>query len=248
MNCLMGGMIPVMATAFAGNPDAHDPTRPLFWFHMSVSLMVGFVVAYPMNWWLVANHLKHRHDDGRRPGACHMRPRRRHGDARHGDKPPEVTSRRWRYSRTPPSPDRMTRSCNWRSSLARASIALSLRRLHTGALPSRDAAAGAERRKEQALILVTGHFRIPPEKVDALRPHMREVIEANRKEDGCILFAYGEDVLDPGMIRVVERWRDWPSLDGPWPVHACRDLAKGDWRPPASASARCSPTRPPKSG
>ena len=82
MNCLMGGMI-VMATAFAGNPDAHDPTR-LFWFHMSMSLMVGFVVAYPMNWWLVANHLKHGMMTVRRPGDPYA-PRRRHGDARHGD-------------------------------------------------------------------------------------------------------------------------------------------------------------------
>jgi quinol monooxygenase YgiN len=63
------------------------------------------------------------------------------------------------------------------------------------------------------LILVTGHFRVPSDTVDALRPHMRAVIEANRKEDGCLLFAYGEDVLDPGMIRIVERWRDWASLD-----------------------------------
>jgi quinol monooxygenase YgiN len=67
--------------------------------------------------------------------------------------------------------------------------------------------------KGNALILVTGHFRVPPDKVEALRPHMREVIAANRKEDGCILFAYGEDVLDPGLIRVVERWRDWDSLE-----------------------------------
>jgi hypothetical protein len=68
MNCLMGGMIAVMATAFAGYAEAHDPTEPLFWFHMSLSLMAGFVIAYPMNWWLVANHLKHgmmtvRHPD-----------------------------------------------------------------------------------------------------------------------------------------------------------------------------------------
>ena len=42
---------------------------------------------------------------------------------------------------------------------------------------------------------------------------MQAVIEANRKEDGCILFAFAEDVLDPGMIRIVERWRDWPSLE-----------------------------------
>ncbi len=59
MNCLMGGMIPVMTIAFAHSPAAHEPTAPLFWFRMSLALMVGFVVAYPMNWWLVANHLKH---------------------------------------------------------------------------------------------------------------------------------------------------------------------------------------------
>ena len=26
---------------------------------MSMGLMVGAIVAYPMNWWLVAHHLKH---------------------------------------------------------------------------------------------------------------------------------------------------------------------------------------------
>jgi hypothetical protein len=30
-----------------------------FWFVMSIGLLVGFVITYPMNWWLVANHLKH---------------------------------------------------------------------------------------------------------------------------------------------------------------------------------------------
>jgi hypothetical protein len=59
MNCLMGGMIPVMMLAWAGTRDAHDPTSPLFWFRMSVALMAGFIVAFPINWWLVANHLKH---------------------------------------------------------------------------------------------------------------------------------------------------------------------------------------------
>jgi len=59
MNCLMGGMLPVSALAFQGNPDAHDPAQPLFWFRMSCALMVGAAFAYPMNWWLVAHHLKH---------------------------------------------------------------------------------------------------------------------------------------------------------------------------------------------
>lgn len=59
MNCLMGGMIVVSTLAWAGNPDAHDPLHPLFWFRMSLALMFGFAVAYPMNWWLVSHHLKH---------------------------------------------------------------------------------------------------------------------------------------------------------------------------------------------
>ncbi|HZC11466.1 MAG TPA: DUF4396 domain-containing protein, partial [Mycobacterium sp.] len=29
------------------------------WFIMSMALIVGFVCAYPINWWLVANHMKH---------------------------------------------------------------------------------------------------------------------------------------------------------------------------------------------
>ncbi len=59
MNCLMGGMILVSTLAWNGVAAAHDPLQPLFWFRMSLALMFGFVIAYPMNWWLVANHLKH---------------------------------------------------------------------------------------------------------------------------------------------------------------------------------------------
>lgn len=59
MNCLMGGMMPVAAIAFAATAGAHDPSRPLFWFRLSLALMFGALVAYPINWWLVAHHLKH---------------------------------------------------------------------------------------------------------------------------------------------------------------------------------------------
>lgn len=59
MNCLMGGMLPVSVLAFQDNAEAHDPTQPLFWFRMSLALMVGALCAYPMNYWLVAHHLKH---------------------------------------------------------------------------------------------------------------------------------------------------------------------------------------------
>ncbi len=72
MNCLMGGMIVVSTLAWKSAPEAHEPTQPLFWFRMSVALMVGFAVAYPMNWWLVANHLKHGMMTVRRNGSAKM--------------------------------------------------------------------------------------------------------------------------------------------------------------------------------
>ena len=49
--------------------------------------------------------------------------------------------------------------------------------------------------------------------MDELRPSMRAALEGTRKEKGCLLYAYGEDVLDPGLIRIVERWESWEAID-----------------------------------
>jgi Domain of unknown function (DUF4396) len=59
MNLLMAGMVPTAMTLRRHVELADDPTHARFWFVMSMALLVGFIIAYPMNWWLVANHLKH---------------------------------------------------------------------------------------------------------------------------------------------------------------------------------------------
>lgn len=59
MNCLMAAMVPVMSASMSRVHGAHDPTRPEFWFFMSLALFAGAIAAYPMNSWLVARHLKH---------------------------------------------------------------------------------------------------------------------------------------------------------------------------------------------
>ena len=59
MNCLMAGMVPTIILAKSYVSASGDPFRPDFWFVMSMALLVGFVTAYPMNWWLVSNHMKH---------------------------------------------------------------------------------------------------------------------------------------------------------------------------------------------
>ncbi len=62
------------------------------------------------------------------------------------------------------------------------------------------------------MIVVSGHIRVGPDKMDELRPSMRAALEETRKEKGCLLYAYGEDVLDPGLIRIVERWESWEAI------------------------------------
>ena len=59
MNLLMTGMVPTVMALKSVIATATNPATPSFWFVMSIGLLVGFIVAYPMNWWLVANHLKH---------------------------------------------------------------------------------------------------------------------------------------------------------------------------------------------
>lgn len=59
MNYLMAGMVPSMILAKNYVPASGDPLDPAFWFVMSMALLVGFITAYPMNWWLVSNHMKH---------------------------------------------------------------------------------------------------------------------------------------------------------------------------------------------
>jgi hypothetical protein len=59
MNMVMLGMIPVMVILEALWPDSTSPARPEFWFRMSLASVVGGIIAFPVNCWLVKDHLKH---------------------------------------------------------------------------------------------------------------------------------------------------------------------------------------------
>ena len=64
----MAGMGPAMTLAKASNAESRDPLGPSFWFIISMALLVGFITAYPMNWWLVSRHMKHGMVTVRPPG------------------------------------------------------------------------------------------------------------------------------------------------------------------------------------
>lgn len=36
------------------------PTSPVFWFMMQIGMMAGFLLSYPVNWWLVRSGVKER--------------------------------------------------------------------------------------------------------------------------------------------------------------------------------------------
>jgi hypothetical protein len=60
MNMVMAGMIPAMTFLMMGQDmRAMEPAHLVYWGAMSASIIVGFIVAYPVNVWLVAVGLKH---------------------------------------------------------------------------------------------------------------------------------------------------------------------------------------------
>ncbi|MEA3389484.1 putative quinol monooxygenase [Sphingobium sp. CCH11-B1] len=63
------------------------------------------------------------------------------------------------------------------------------------------------------MLMILGTFRLPADKMDAGRPAMTRMVEASRAEDGCVEYVFAEDVADPGLIHVKERWVDQAALD-----------------------------------
>jgi quinol monooxygenase YgiN len=57
-------------------------------------------------------------------------------------------------------------------------------------------------------VIVTGSFRVPPENLAKVRPHLKSLVEATRAHDGFIAYDAAEDLFDPGLIRFTEIWPD----------------------------------------
>ncbi|TGT46182.1 putative quinol monooxygenase [Mesorhizobium sp. M8A.F.Ca.ET.165.01.1.1] len=75
------------------------------------------------------------------------------------------------------------------------------------------------------MLLIIGTIRLPLGRLDEARPVMERMVRASRAEDGCLEYSYAQDVLDPGLIRVTEVWRDRPALDAHF-----RSPHIADWR------------------
>lgn len=63
------------------------------------------------------------------------------------------------------------------------------------------------------MLLIAGTVRLPPERLAEARPVMAAMIKASRAEPGCLAYAYAEDLLEPGLIRVHEAWESRAALE-----------------------------------
>ncbi|WP_241766989.1 putative quinol monooxygenase [Hyphomonas oceanitis] len=60
--------------------------------------------------------------------------------------------------------------------------------------------------------MIEGTVRMPPANLAKAQAVMEQMIRASRAEAGCLDYAYSVDVLDPGLIRVAERWESRDAL------------------------------------
>lgn len=69
MNFMMAAMAPVMSLLMMGRDmRAMEPTQLLFWGIMSLGVTAGFLMAYPVNVWMVSKGIKHGLMTERKPG------------------------------------------------------------------------------------------------------------------------------------------------------------------------------------
>ncbi len=62
------------------------------------------------------------------------------------------------------------------------------------------------------MLIVSGVIEVNPDGAEAARAAIAEVMAETAKEDGCILYEFGQIVGQPARFRVYEEWRDRDAL------------------------------------
>lgn len=62
------------------------------------------------------------------------------------------------------------------------------------------------------MILIQGYIKVSPDNVARLKEAAAPLIAATRQEAGCLAYAFAEDIGEPGLIHIAERWADDAAL------------------------------------
>jgi len=63
------------------------------------------------------------------------------------------------------------------------------------------------------MILIQGYIKVAPENVAKVKELAGPLVAATRQELGCLAYAFAEDLSEPGLIHIAERWADDAALD-----------------------------------
>ncbi len=62
------------------------------------------------------------------------------------------------------------------------------------------------------MIVVTGEIEFHPEDAWPAMAAALQLMEATEKEEGCLVYRFYSDILNPRRFRVYEEWRDEAAL------------------------------------
>ena len=62
------------------------------------------------------------------------------------------------------------------------------------------------------MIVIIGTLNVEPSDRDALLEAAKSAMEGTLKEDGCLHYCFTADLVDPGVVHLVERWESEAHL------------------------------------
>jgi quinol monooxygenase YgiN len=63
------------------------------------------------------------------------------------------------------------------------------------------------------MVIVAGHITVQPTERDAYLEGCAEVVRLGRAAAGCLDFAIGADLVDPGRVNIFERWESQAAVE-----------------------------------
>jgi quinol monooxygenase YgiN len=90
------------------------------------------------------------------------------------------------------------------------------------------------------MLIVLADARFAPAQTSEIVAIARPMIEASRAEPGCVGYDYAFDMLEPGLMRVREWWRDEQALKDHFATpHMATFLKALRGLKPSSVTIRC---------
>ncbi len=62
------------------------------------------------------------------------------------------------------------------------------------------------------MLIVLAKCDVSDDGMDAAKAAIADMVAASNAEEGCIAYAFTQDILQPGVIHIVEKWKDEAAL------------------------------------